>query len=309
MAQGKSKGRDFTGWILLAAAIGVGGLAFFLVRGYLTTQAQQIRLSLLGQQAKTERVVVASRNLVPGDVISSATMAIGELRAEHVPGRAVLPGDFDRVKNRVINRPMSSGEPLLADFVAGLIIERFSDLLEDGQRAVSLEVAPLQTSSGMLLPGDYVDLFVLLKPPKGSKRKLLKPVLRRIKVLAAGQEPLRARDQSFERLDQKAAGYRQISVGVALADAKRLVLARDAGDIVYLLRNAKDKRSDIATSDLYGLGGDNAGYLYISSAQPAGQERTALGEQTPLPTSPLVDSLPTDAQTTDTAGSSDHAQP
>lgn len=308
MAISKSSKRDYTGWILLAAAIGIGALAFFLVRGYLSSQEDQIRLNLLGQQPKTVRVVVALHDLAPGDVISSATMAVGQIPAEHAPARVVLPGDFERVKHRVLNRAMSSGEPLLADFVAGLVIQRFSDLLEKGQRAVSLEVSSLQTTSGMLLPGDYVDLFVLLKPKKGSQRKHLQPVLQRVKVLAAGAEPLHARDQSFERLETKGTGYRLITVGVALTDAKRLVLARETGDIVYLLRNAKDKNLAIPPSSLFGLGGRSASYLYISSTQPVGQERLLPGEQPPAPVLPLAYSMPAGSHLTPITGAVPRAQ-
>lgn len=264
--------KDMTGWILLVGALIVGALAFFLVRGYLSSQEEQIKLDLLSRQGETGRVVVASTNLVPGSVISKSNMAVGELPAQHISSRAVRPADFKRVKGRVLTRPMNSGEPLLADYIAGLIVERFSDLLAKGERAVSLEVATLETHSGMLLPGDFVDLFVLLKAKGDSERRLL-PVLERVKVLAAGQQPLRTADQTYERLQEGEARYSQITVGVPLADAERLVLARDAGDMVYLLRNAGDKRHNPGGRGYFGAGDTAKEYLYISSKVPEGVRR------------------------------------
>lgn len=269
--------RDWTGWILLLAALAVGAAAFFLIQGYLSEQEEQIRLSIMRQQGDSGRILVASKDLQAGEVVSSATVAIGEIPTEHVAGRVLTPADFESIQGRVISRTMSSGEPLLADFVAGYLVERFSDLVEEGQRAVSLEVATLQTHAGMLLPGDYVDLFVMLdeEPSRGPAGVRLEPVLERVKVLAAGPQPLRTRDQAFQRLLEREARYSQITVGVSLANAKQLVKARQLGELVYFLRNARDQNSQLELGE--GLFEADAGgrYVYVSPGEPDGRQRRA----------------------------------
>lgn len=267
--------RDWTGWILLLAALGVGAAAFFLIQGYLSRQEEQIRLDLMRQQGDSGRILVASRDMQAGEVASTQTLAVGEIPVEHVSGRVLTPADFDAIEGRVISRTMSAGEPLLADFVAGFLVERFSDLVEEGQRAVSLEVATLQTHSGMLLPGDFVDLFVMLEDDSAAQAGDVRmaPVLERVKVLAAGPQPLRTRDQAFQRLPERGARYSQITVSVPLEDAKRLVKARELGEVVYFLRNADDRQRQL------GVIGDpfedeaGRGYLYISTGAPDGQQR------------------------------------
>lgn len=275
--------KDYLGWILMLAAVGVGALSFFLIRQYLATQEQQFRLDVMRDRGQTEKVIVAKRSLEPGAVIRQDTMAIGEVPRQHLPGRAVLPADFTRVENRVLSRPMSAGEPLLADFVSGLLIDRFSDLLGPGERAFSLEVSALETHSGMLVPGDYIDLFALVPMEnggKGEKDKRLLPVLERVKVLAAGPEPLRAAEQSFQPLPDKESHYSQITVGVPLEDAERLLLAREIGEVVYLLRNARDDQLEMSGTQRSFFGQNEGGYLYYSVGVPEGKRRNA--ERTPL---------------------------
>ena len=270
--------RDLTGWILLAAALAFGVLAFYLMRGYLSSREDAMRQSLLDSQAKTTQVVVAKRNLSAGSVLNASTVAISQIPSSHVPNRVVYPRNFNDVKNRVLTRPLAAGETLLADFVSGLVVNRFSDLLEKGQRAVSLQVAALQNASGMLLPGDYVDLFVLVKSDRGSQSQL-EPVLQRVKVLAAGPVPLRTRTQSYQHLPDRENDYSQITVGVSLPDAEHLVLARDAGDMVYLLRNAEDNQRFAGLDASFGSDNPDK-YWYNSPAKPQGERRNL-----PIPSS------------------------
>ncbi|HET7314078.1 Flp pilus assembly protein CpaB [Salinisphaera sp.] len=264
--------RDVTGWVLLAVAIAFGVLAFFLMRGYLSSREEAMRLDLMSGRAETTRVIVAKHKLQAGDVISGATVSVGRLPSQYVPSEAVVPGTFDKVKGKVLNRDMGAGETLQKDFVAGMVIDRFSDLLEEGQRAVSIQVASLQNTSGMLLPGDYVDLFVLLDDQPSAVQQRLKPVLGRVKVLAAGEHSLHTHNQSYQHLPGGGAKYSQITVGVSLAQAERLVVARDEGRIVVFLRNAEDKRR---IAGLYPAGNapQAEGYWYSSGTIPQGERR------------------------------------
>ncbi|MDQ7735554.1 Flp pilus assembly protein CpaB [Halomonas sp. SpR1] len=268
--------REWTGWLLLAGALVVGFLAFWLVGYYLDSREQEMRLDLLSGQASKGRVVVASANLSPGDVVSQSSVAVAEMPISHIPSMAIKPEEFGRIEGRVINRAMSQGEMLQADFITGLVVNRFSGLLDEGERAISVEVSSLKSYSGMLLPGDYIDLYVLLKDDASGQKPRLVPILERVKVLAAGAQPLRNADQSFQRLDANTAQYNMITVGLPREEAERLALAREAGEIAFLMRNADDQQIGVADQS-YALFGDDhmsqGGYWYVSSGVPEGEVR------------------------------------
>lgn len=270
------KAGDYTGWVLMAGALIVGGLAYYMVRQYISAEETRLRTAVESERGRTQRVVVAAQPLPAGALIGSQTMAVGEIPQRHTPSRAVVPAAFKSVDGRVLTRPMSAGEPLLEDFVSGTVIERFSDLLEAGHRAVSLEVTTLQAHSGMLLPGDFVDLFAIVDEGGDVKRKRMVPLLERVKVIAAGPEPLRAREQQFQPLPERAVRYSMISIGVSAEDAERITLAAVQGEIAYLLRNAQDTRLLASEAGRAFFGAPDAlpGYVYYSNAAPAGERRT-----------------------------------
>lgn len=274
--------KDWTGWLLLVGALVVGVLAFWLVRGYLASQEAEIRRQVLQGLADVTEVVVARRTLPVGAVISGSTVAVAELPAAHVPPRAVTPSEFAKAKGKVLERRLATGEILQFDFLAGTVVERFSGLLEPGERAVSLQVSSLQTYAGMLLPGDYVDLYVMLSPEDDDKKPRLVPVLRRVKVLAAGAQPLRTADQDFQRLGKGGARYNMITVGVDRKQAEHLLLARQVGEIAFLLRSPEDKSTGLADPSLALFGAratSKNGYWYISTNVPEGELR-APGQST-----------------------------
>ncbi len=237
-------------WGLLLLALVLAAGAFFLARHYLESKEQAIREQMRQQGEHSRQAVVATTDLGPGDVVDASTMAVADVPAEHLSQFAVSPSDFNRFQGAVLAQPMSRGEPLLAHFVEGRATERFSDLLEVGERAVTLEVDEINSNAGMLRAGDYVDVFVRMnaeelgKGEGGDGDAILYPVQQRVRVLAAGPKRLLAREQSFvrRRSEDDYRGYATVTVGVKRADAARLQLATELGDVLFMLRNAEDSQ-------------------------------------------------------------------
>lgn len=271
-------------WIFVGIALVAALLAFFLSTRYLDQQESRIRTELAGSGDQKTAIVVASKNLFPGDVIAPETMAMGSVPSAHLSLRMIRPEQFKLVEGRALSRPLRSGEPLMIDYIAGSYVERFSELLAAGERAVSLEVTELENHAGMLVPGDHVDLFVITEvkaggDEQGGKQSRLTPVLERVKVLAAGPAPLRASDQEYSMLDERERSYSALTVGVPVEDAERLLLAREMGTIAYLLRRPNDEALSVtvAMDSSVVLGGLTRGpsasvqYRYISAATMAGK--------------------------------------
>jgi pilus assembly protein CpaB len=231
-------------------------------------------------------VVVAAKAMKAGDIVSGNTMAVGSLPSAHVSARFDTPDNFDGLQGHVLTRSKAAGEPLLLDDVAGAYVARLSDLLKPGERAVTLEATEVSSNSGLLLPGDYIDLFLFSKPDEGGEGPAkevqnLIPVLEQVRVLAAGAQALAAKDQKYQSLDERNAHYTTVTVAVSVEDAEKLMLARKVGDMAYVLRNSTDAARNVATrmnSDE--LNGGDFGrrtlgrmYQYFSSASPSGITR------------------------------------
>ncbi|ULQ47136.1 Flp pilus assembly protein CpaB [Flagellatimonas centrodinii] len=275
--------RDYIGWILLFGALSLGALAYVVMRGYLADEAARLKAEAALAHGEMRAVVVASRNLMPGEVIDDTSMAIGEIPARHLSHRSVSPKAYKALRGRVLSRPMVGGEPLLRDFIAGALVERFSDLLAPGDRALTLEVSALENHAGMLVPGDYVDLFVDRDGAAQLHETALQPVLERVRVIAAGPQPLRASDQRFQPLPADARRYTLISIAVSAADAERILHAQSVGRLHYLLRNAGDRAlpAGEAGRPHFGEPRHHPGYLYFSNAVPGGQRHLRTFEPRP----------------------------
>jgi pilus assembly protein CpaB len=261
-------------WGLLAAAIALGALAFWGSSYYLESRERALTDELFSQLEERRPVVVATAELMPGAVVSPENMAVANVPVGHLSASAVTPDQFDSFAEKVLIAPMSPGEPLLHHFVAGDYAERFSDLLKPGERAVTLQIDEIKSNDGLLQLGDRVDL--LLVTGKGGGRQSdteLVPMVENVRVLATGRMPLATRDADLPGGDPEndlAAGYSTVTVGVSADQATQLLLAKDLGDIVVLLRNREDtdalQASALSAERVLG-GARNDAYEYFSGSQ------------------------------------------
>ena len=268
-------GRGMQSWGLLAGAGVLGVVAFFASSRYLESKERQMEEMLAAQQETRVDVVVASTDINPGTVIGAQNMAIASVPVSNLSAAAVTPDQFGRFENKVLTARMSSGEPLLDHFVSGLGAERFSDLLQEGERAVTIPVDDLKSNDGMLTYGDRVDLLLLIKDQEASGQsesgQSLHPLLEDVRVLAVGKAALVSREADYtadQEFDGGELSYSTLTVGVNTEQAARLLLARDLGNVVVMLRNRED-RGPLTASVLSGealLGGnETAGsYEFIS---------------------------------------------
>ncbi|WP_426369102.1 Flp pilus assembly protein CpaB [Pseudocolwellia sp. HL-MZ7] len=144
-------------WGLLIVALVISCLAFWLATNYLTAKEGSLRDKILSEKKQKIRVIVASKNLMPGDFVNLDNMALAFVDNENLSGFAMGPEDFGKIEGTIIEYPMFAGEPLLSHSISGQGIERFSDLLKTDERAITLEIDSLNSASGMLVAGDFVD--------------------------------------------------------------------------------------------------------------------------------------------------------
>ncbi|MEI8612575.1 Flp pilus assembly protein CpaB [Shewanella sp. PP-He15 brown] len=235
-------------WLMLTIAVLVAIAAFWLSNNYLKNKEEILKNQIIQEEADTVSVVVASRPVQIGEIISSDNMAVADMPAAFASASAVAPGDFDYYNGQVVKHDMSPGEPLLTHYVSGLGIESFSDLLGEGERAVTLQIDEINSVSGMTLPGDIVDLMLVteVEPEGESTDKItqIQPLLQSVRILAVDDISLVSPTQDFvlHGVGKGSLEYSSITVGVKYQDAAKLVLAKEVGEIAFMLRNRSDEQ-------------------------------------------------------------------
>lgn len=227
--------------LLIVVAIIFGGLAFWLSKQYMAKQELELMNKIQRKTQKMASVVVASKDISQGTNLSAENLAVAEISAEHAPLDVITPDDFDQIKEHTALLGIPRGTPILRQYVTSAVTERFSDLLLPGQRALTFPVDILNSSDGMLKPGDKVDLFLLSDVSNANAvhtEKELISLLQNVTVLATGKIPtVPLPNQPPEGAESQ---YQTITIAVIPQDAQKVLLAKDNGNIVTLLRNRND---------------------------------------------------------------------
>lgn len=220
-------------WLLLALAVVLG-----LGAVYLSQSLIQRRMAELEQAAhkgeETVAVVVAKRDLARGDAITGDVMAVRKIPVAYVHQSAVRPSEFAQYERQRLVVPLRKGEPLLPAHTEGNGNSVFSATLKKGLRALTFEVDAVNSISGMLRPGDRIDLIYSSRGGGGAEG-LTQPLLSNVTVLATDQM-LTKRDETTG----KERSFSTITLEVSPLDADRIIVAKSSGQITAVLRHPED---------------------------------------------------------------------
>lgn len=183
--------------------------------------------------APTAKIVIASRNLDVGAVVTDTDLSLADWTGTPPMGTFQK---IDDVTTRGVISPIYQGEPVLANRLAakgaggGL-----AATIPQGMRAVAVRVNEVVGVSGFVLPGMRVDIIISGTPPRGSSAGTLsKTILQNIEVLSAG--PNIQRDN-----EGKPVSVPVVNLLVTPEQAEVLSLASSEMKIQLVLRNPLDK--------------------------------------------------------------------
>ncbi len=219
-------------WLVLgvAAVLGVG--AGFTAMRYLNQKVAAIEAR--DKNKVMRKVVVAREDMQKGGVITFQNMAVREVPAEWAHSGAITPDQFDRVENATLAYPAVKGEPLIWSQLEGQKMPSFSARLSAGRRAVTVPVDEISSLSGMVEPGDSIDIVVTTRK---NDRNITFALLQSVKVLATG-----TRVTQQGETEGKSRTYSTITLDTTPDDARRVIAAREVGKITALLRAPGDTR-------------------------------------------------------------------
>ncbi len=239
-------------WLILLVALGIGGLAAFGVNRYIKGRVDQLEAQAKGRKV---RIVVPKEDLPKGTVLTAKLVAVREIPTEYAHTNAITPDQFERVENQKLAYPAVRGEMLLWSLLEGERVPSFSSRLPVGHRAVTMQVDDVNSISGMLDPGDRIDLVVSVRK---ENHTYMFPLLQNVAVMATGS---RADVVSVADGKESHHTFTNITLDVSPEDAQRMLAAREApgSKVAAVLRPPGDTAvSSAARRDslaLLGLGG------------------------------------------------------
>jgi pilus assembly protein CpaB len=258
---------------LFACALATGLIAAWGIRSQVGDFLASERAKLV-PKVKTVDVVVAKRNLKPGEVVSADTMAVRPFPQEFVASNAIRPDKFDGFIGAKLSQSLQAGEALVSASMAGADIATFSSKVKPGIRAMTVTVDEVNSVSGMLQPGDHIDLLLSVKPPvnigagpAAQGPEVTMPLLQDVLVLATGKQ---VRPGQGDDLSNRS--FAAITVEVSPEQAQKLVVAQRGGKLTAMLRNPGDHTELTKQSlDIYALLGIRPPPMTLVAPQPQPQ--------------------------------------
>lgn len=221
--------RPTKSWIVLGVALGIGLLAALVATSYMRNRLAEIEAR---GTVKTINVVVAKRALNKGEVISAETLAVRPIPVDYAHSQALTPDSFEHVEGQRLAYPVNPGEMILWGLIEGKRLPTFSARVMNGRRALTVPVDEINSISGMLEPGDQIDL--LASVDKNGKKYTF-AVLQGISILATGQRVIDD-PKSGEKKH-----YSTVTLDTTPEQAQIIIRLREAGKLTALLRNPQDK--------------------------------------------------------------------
>lgn len=189
----------------------------------------------LEAQARTPTVsrVVAAHDLPAGTLIGVDHLATRDFPSTMVPSESVDSAHYSRLLGMVLRSGLRAGDLILP--VHGRAAERpaFSKQLGEGRRAITLPVDAINSVSGLLEPGDLIDLYVSFDY---QRRRITAPLLQGVLVLATGSQTLNSASASASQ----GLGFTTVTLDTSPEDAVKLVAARQSGTLTAVLRHPAD---------------------------------------------------------------------
>jgi pilus assembly protein CpaB len=200
---------------------------------------------------------VAARPLSKGTLAREEDFAVRMSERDKVPAGAILdtpdskaglPGSL--VRNFVeINKPITL-QDILRPSDRGFL----ASVLAADSRAISIKVDEESGVSGLIRPGDFVDVVLtqVFDKDEATKRALSETVLSNIRVIAIDQEIAQgARQEIPQAQGKKGAAAPQarlggkvsqtVSLELAPEQVKRITVARQLGSLSLVIRSAVDQ--------------------------------------------------------------------
>lgn len=219
-------------FIILFIAILMGGSAAYLTRSWLKDHVSASPTRPAGT------IVVAAESLAYGTPMTAESVVEIPWFSDTLPeGAFALKNDLLNGDRRVVLSPMKRGEAVLRSKITGPGQRAsLASLLDEGRRAVTVQVDDVRGVAGFVLPGDFVDIVIIAEDGSTKRQSYSDILLEHIKVLAI--------DQVASEGEGQPTVAKAVTVEVSKEEAQKILLATNIGKLSLILSRPLESKPD-----------------------------------------------------------------
>ncbi|MFK7779236.1 MAG: Flp pilus assembly protein CpaB [Gimesia sp.] len=214
--------------MMLVVAVGCGLVAMLGVRQVLNKDDKTV-------EVKKANVLVTIADIAPGTPLTETNVKFKSWAIDQIPVGAVT--DLEQYKDRSIKTRAVPGEIVMKAKLSEQGVRGASVEIPEGKRVFTTSVDMTKTHSGLILPGDFVDVYVTFnsRKPQGGMLTITKVILERVKIFATDHLT------DAGGTDSNQIKSKNISLLLDPREGAILKLAESKGEVHLALRAASDK--------------------------------------------------------------------
>lgn len=231
--------------IVLLLAVVVAGATAMYARSWIEGQQNNIAAVAAPAPEEVFEVLVADASLPAGTFVKPQHLRWQRWPTDDVPESYVLKGSRtkDAMVGAVVRRGIAEGFPITDGSVVKPGERGFlAAVLAPGMRAVSLPINATSSNSGLIFPGDRVDLILTqtLQAADGqTTRRVSETVLHDIRIIAMGSK---TSDEHAEGKNNEKAKTATFEVEPRVAE--KVALLTELGKLSLSLRSLANEHAD-----------------------------------------------------------------
>lgn len=218
----------------LAIGIGLGLLSVILLQLYI----RGLKRSLY-EGYEMRDVLVAAADVPRGAEVTERVVDVRGFPAKFIHPQALSPKDRDIILGQRAVLNIKKGQPLLwsdigvEDTGAGGL----AGVIRENDRAISIPVDEVTSLSGLVKPGDHVDILgtFLVQDSSGARSSTL-TLLQNVVVLAVGVH--------YGSSGGSPRQFNTVTFSVSPTEAELLTLAQEKGKLNVVLRNSQNLKTE-----------------------------------------------------------------
>lgn len=221
--------------IALIVAVALGIVAALGVRSYLKKQERQYE-----QQYREVDVAAAGRSIDAGEELTRDMIAFQKKPQKSLSSLDIVRLDVDRYLGRKVNRNIDRGSQIMVSDFTRRRPESAARALPDGMRAMSINVDAVTGVSGLINPGDSVDILATITEGEG-RAKLEAASVKTMRVLSdvtvlAVDNRMSATSNSLDTRRGYGRNYANLTLAVTPMESQLLVYLQEHATLTFVLR-------------------------------------------------------------------------